>query len=129
MHGLLQLVQTGIERLARIRQQVLQGERAMHRRTPHKISSAAALLQTLKVLYAFVSQRIELTDHGESVNNVARREEGSHMITVGGMLLKSAAVAGDTRISETNCTSRHVTRGKMHRACRRTSSSDMQAGL
>ena len=49
------------------------------------------------------------------------------MTTVGGKLLKSAAVAGDTRMSETNC--RSSQRGASRKMGRGTSSIDMPAGL
>ena len=66
-HGQLQLLQAVVERLPRLWQQLLQGERPVHRGAAHEVRAAAALLQTLHVFYAGVAQRVELADHGESV--------------------------------------------------------------
>ena len=70
LHRLLQLFQACVESLASFGEQELQGERAVHGRTAHKVRSAAAVLQTLEVLDARVTQRIELAHHGKSVTTL-----------------------------------------------------------
>ncbi len=67
LHRLQQLFQACVESLASFGEQELQGERAVHGRTAHKVRPAAAFLQTQEVLDARVTQGIELAHHGKSV--------------------------------------------------------------